>query len=200
MGKSATILGRELHLTGEEMNELFKLNGLLEGAPGQYEVTEEGEPYATERYEHRGTGGYAFYNRYWTVRTWDDSVLDVMDTSPEMIQEVRNNVSERRRARRMASAEEESDEYSESNEEYEVDEYAPSDYVDPVILVKGAAIVGTVIGVIVAAPHVKRFFGEKVKPACKRAWCKVTKKPYQEPDTVIESDGQSVGSPMDQEQ
>lgn len=200
MGKSATILGRDLHLTGEEMNELLKRNGLLEGDPGQYEVTEAGKPYATERYEHRGTGGYACYNRDWTVRTWDDSVLDTMDTSPEMIQEVRDSVSERRRIRRMATIAEDSGDDFCANEDSGMEEYGPADYVDPIAVAKGTVVVGAIIGIALVAPHIKRLLREKVKPACERVWCKVTKKPYEEPDTKTELDGRTVNCPTDQKQ
>ena len=185
MGKSAKMLGTQFNLTGEEMNELFRLNGFLEGKPGDYQVTNAGEPYATERDEHRGTGGYAWYNKYWTERTWDDSVLDALDTSPEMIQEARENVSERRRAGRMASirSETEAEEAPCLDEDEETDEYEYSSYIDPATAMKGAAIVGAIIATIVAAPHIKKFFTEKVKPAFKQAWCKLTKKPYESPDT-----------------
>lgn len=177
MGKSARILGALLNLTAEEMNELFKLNGLLEGEPGEYEVTEAGEPYATERDEHRGPGGSSWYNRDWTVRTWDDSVMDALDTSPEMLQEARENVSERRRVRCMATVEEQAEEDSLVEENEESEDYDPAACVEPADVLKGVAIVGAIVGAIIAAPHVKKFYTEKVKPACKKAWSKVTKRP-----------------------
>ena len=194
MGKSARVLGSDLHLTAEEMNELFKLNGFLAGEPGDYQVTETGEPYATERYEHRGPGGYAFYNRDWTVLTWDDSVLDAMDTSPEIIQEARENVSERRRARYTADAEE-AEEDSLIDEEVEGNDYESFDYVDPADVVKGVAIVGVIVGAIIAAPHIKKFYTEKVKPACKRVWYRVTKKPYEDLEVQDTAEEQSANIP-----
>lgn len=196
MGKSARVLGSQYNLTAEEMNELFKLNGFLEGEPRDYRVTDAGEPYATERDEHRGSGGYTRYNRDWTVRTWDDSVLDALDTSPEMIQEARENVSERRRARRMANIgpETETEEAPCLDEDEETDEYEYSSYVDPAMEIKCAAIgfgvVFGTIGVCLAAPHIKKFFKEKVKPTFKRAWCKLTKKPYEPPDAAEREEDQ----------
>ena len=201
MGKSARILGMDLHLTAEEMNELLKQNGLLEGEPGQYDVTETGKLYATERNEHRGTGGYSFYNRAWTIRTWDDSVIEAMDTSPEMIQKARDNVSERRKARRVSSEEEASNDGSnlavpdEIGGTNDTEKIKLTDYVDSDDLLKAAAVVGALIGVAVAAPHIKRFYDNKVKPTCKRVWCKVTKKPYIEPDAVTESNEEDVTAP-----
>ena len=177
MGKSARILGTLLHLTAEEMNELLKLNGLLEGEPGDYQVTEEGDPYATERDEHRGPGGSPWYNRDWTVRTWDDSVLDAMDTSPEMIREAKENVSERRRARRMVNEEDGIDEavVIEEGESEDDDDYDSYDYLDTETVVKGAAIAGAVVGAIIAAPHIRKLYKEKIKPACRRVWSKITR-------------------------
>ena len=61
MRKSARILGEDYGLTAKEMNFLLKDEGYLEGAPGNYSVTEKGNAYAKEEDHHRGTGGYARY-------------------------------------------------------------------------------------------------------------------------------------------
>lgn len=192
MGKSAHLLGEVLLITAEEMNELLKLNGFLEGVPGDYQVTEEGKPYATERYEHRGPGGYSQYNRDWTIRTWDDSVLNAIDTSPEMIQEARDNVSERRRARYRNDDEPDTDidEQLEEDDSDDLDDYAP---MDVGTVVKGVAIIAAVAGAIIAVPHIKKFYKEKVKPACKRAWCKITKSPFEPMEIEESSDEQPTG-------
>jgi hypothetical protein len=76
MRKSARILGQEFGLTSQEMNFVLKEEGYLDGEPGNYFITEKGEKYAEEQDYHRGTGGYAHYNRYWTTRTWDDGITD----------------------------------------------------------------------------------------------------------------------------
>ena len=169
MRKSARILGEQLNITAEEMNELLKLNGFLEGEPGDYRVTAAGEPYATERYEHRGPGGYAFYNREWTVRTWDDSIMDVLDTSSEIIKEARSNVSERRKAQYIAEVEEENEQEVTCGEnEASID--CETFYVDKTDFINGFVIVIGIVGTIVATPYVKRFYVEKIKPTCKRIW------------------------------
>lgn len=194
MGKSARILGEQFNINAEEMNELLKLNGLLEGEPGNYQVTAAGEPYATERYEHRGPGGYAFYNREWTVRTWDDSIMDVLDTSPEIIKEARSNVSERRKARYISEVEEE-DEQEVTCEENEASTDYETSYVDPTDVINGFVIVIGIVGTIVAAPYVKRFYIEKIKPACKRIWNKMIGKPYKNVDVSEEQEEKATKEP-----
>jgi hypothetical protein len=77
--RSARVLGFLYGLTAMEMNILLKEEGFLEGEPGQYSVTETGRRYAAEQHHHRGTGGYAWYNRDWEQRTWDPSITDELD-------------------------------------------------------------------------------------------------------------------------
>ena len=97
MGKSARILGEDFGLTAQEMNQLLKDQGFLDGNPGAYFLTEKGAEFAKEMDFHRGTGGYARYNRYWTERTWDESIKDVLDTSYESRRAARDAVAEARR-------------------------------------------------------------------------------------------------------
>ena len=175
MEKSARILGEQYNLTAEEMNELFKLNGFLEGDPGCYQVTDAGEPYATERYERCGRGGYDF-------RTWDDSVVDALDTTPEIIREARENVSERRKARRLANTKAETEIVPCLDEDEETDEYESPNHEDLVTALTEVAILGAIIASIVAAPHIKKLVNKKIKPSCERVWCKITKKSYKESD------------------
>ena len=85
-GKSARILG----LNSQEINQMLKDQGFLEGNPGAYVVTEKGTPFAKEANFHRSPGGYSYYNRDWTQRTWDESIKDVLDTSPERRQAARD--------------------------------------------------------------------------------------------------------------
>jgi len=66
MRKSARILGQEYGLTAQEMNFVLKEEGFLDGEPGNYTVSEKGKKYSEEQDHHRGTGGYAYYNRNWT--------------------------------------------------------------------------------------------------------------------------------------
>lgn len=83
MGKSARVLGGEFGRTARDMNALLKEHGYLYGEPGAYGLTEKGEQYAEEHYHHRGTGGYAHYNRHWETRTWSDDTAAALRADME---------------------------------------------------------------------------------------------------------------------
>ncbi len=99
MQVSARILGQEYGLTAEEMNRVLAKQGFLQGTPGDYSVTQKALQYAVEKDFHRGTGGYACYNRYWTTRTFDDSIKETLDVSADLISEVRSEIAADRAAR-----------------------------------------------------------------------------------------------------
>lgn len=101
---SARILGRDYGLTAEEMNRVLVKLGFLKGLPGDYSLTEKAMQYAVEKDFHRGVGGYSYYNRYWTTRTFDDSIKEVLDISDELISEVRNEIAAARATRYAAQA------------------------------------------------------------------------------------------------
>ena len=96
MYKSAKQLGREYGLSAQEMNLALVSLGYLEGEPGNYTLTDKAMPFAKEEDHHRGCGGYSCYNRYWTIRTFDDSIKDVLDISDELKENVRSQVVTRR--------------------------------------------------------------------------------------------------------
>lgn len=102
MQKSARILGQEYGMTAEEMNRALVKQGFLEGEPGDYRPTEKALKYVQEKDFHRGTGGYDHYNRYWTTRTFDESIMDELDITPEVKKEIREELSAVRQARRAA--------------------------------------------------------------------------------------------------
>lgn len=104
MQVSARILGRDYGLTAEEMNRVLLKLGFLKGEPGNYDLTEKALQYAVEKNYHRGTGGYAYYNRYWTTRTFDDSIKKVLNVTSELISEVRNELAAARAARNATHA------------------------------------------------------------------------------------------------
>lgn len=104
MQVSARILGQDYGLTAEEMNRVLVKLGFLKGEPGDYSLTEKAMEYAVEKDFHRGTGGYSCYNRYWTTRTYDDSIKEVLDVSTELIREVRAEIAAARAARYAAQA------------------------------------------------------------------------------------------------
>jgi hypothetical protein len=93
MRKSARILGQDYCLTAQEMNFVLKEEGYLDGEPGNYTVTEKGEKYAEERDYHRGTGGYAHYNRNWSTRTWSDEIQNELDITAERRSEIRQAIA-----------------------------------------------------------------------------------------------------------
>ncbi len=113
MQLSATKLGEQYGLTGEEMNRVLVKSGILTGEPGNYDVTLKGMPYTTTKNWHRGTGGYNCYNRYWDTRTFDDSIREVLDVTKDLVAEVRAEIEEnkllkaaaRKAAREKANAE-----------------------------------------------------------------------------------------------
>ena len=159
--------------------------GFLEGEPGDYTVTEKGEPYAEERDYHRGTGGYATYNRYWTTRSWDDSILDAIgDVSPERRRELTEKVAQHRDEahRRNFGLDNTVDDEDEDDGDYVTTTSSDDDYVD--IDGKSAAIIIGVIaggfllvkGAKAAAPHVQKWWGETAKPALTAAKDRVAAK------------------------
>lgn len=99
---SATGLGREYGLTGQEMNLVIAKLGYLIGEPGSYAPTEKAQEYVREYDHHRGCGGSPWYNRYWETRSYDDSIKDKLNVTPELIQEARDELSARRAAQRTA--------------------------------------------------------------------------------------------------
>ena len=177
MRKSARILGRDLGLGAREMNQLLKDQGFLEGEPGAYVVTEKGAPFAKETDFHRGCGGSPWYNRYWSQRTWDESIEDVLDTSPESCQAACETVAKARRLQWDAKIAEraEADEAFRAScpdlfpiERHESDASASSNFDNGLSGLAVAAIfvgvAGLGYGMYKAAPHVKKWWNEKVAP------------------------------------
>ena len=99
MQVSARYLGQEYGLTAEETNRLLFKQGILTGKPGAYDVTPKGRPYVVTEYYHRGTGGYDHYNSYWSTRTYDENIKEILDFSAENIAEVKKEVADARAAR-----------------------------------------------------------------------------------------------------
>lgn len=104
MQVSARILGQCYGLTAEEMNRVLVKQGFLKGTPGNYDLTDKAIPYAAEKNFHIGTGGYSFYNRYWTERTFDESIKDKLNISSELKSEVRKEAASDRATRYAAQA------------------------------------------------------------------------------------------------
>lgn len=187
MGRmSARMIGRELGcMTAQEVNMLLCEEGYLEGEPGDYTVTEKGAPYAEERDYHRGTGGYATYNRYWTTRSWDDSILDAIgDVSPERRRELTEKVAQHRDEahRRNFGLDNTVDDEDEDDGDYVTTTSSDDDYVDidgkSVAIIIGVIAGGFLLvkGAKAAAPHVQKWWGETAKPALTAAKDRVAAK------------------------
>ena len=174
MGRSARILGEDLGLNSQEMNQLLK-------DQGAYVVTEKGAQFAKETDFHRGPGGYSWYNRDWTQRTWDESIKDVLDTSPESRQAARDAVAEARRLKwnaiKAERAEADAAFRASRPDLFPVEkaETAISDSTDSEDGLSGLAVAGIIAGgaallagigygVYKAAPHIKNWWNTKVIP------------------------------------
>lgn len=96
---SASDLGKLYGLTGEEMNRALVKLGFIKGTPGDYDATDKGLPYIVTKAFHRGPGGYSQYNRDWITRSYDESIIDVMDVSDELIAAVKKEVADARAKR-----------------------------------------------------------------------------------------------------
>jgi ribosomal protein S27AE len=171
MRKSARMLGSKYGLTSQEMNYILKEEGYLSGRAGEYTVTDKGAPFAEEKDFHRGTGGYAQYNRYWTTRTWDESIEDELNVTLDMIEEARNAVNEERRQRRndinAARAEvdgdfleryDQNDENVTSDDSYNHD----SNLSGAGLIIGGLLVLG--YGVYKLVPHVVKWWKNSASP------------------------------------
>ena len=164
MGKSATLLGKELGLTGQEMNQLLKREGFLEGEPGAYLLTPKGEEFAEQHDFHRGPGGYSWYNRDWTTTTWDESVHDNMNLSTKNLQAAIDAAAEARKA--AAAARVSAMESPDDEEATDISENNSNDTLVGIAIAAGAVVIitGTVYAIKKATPHVKYWWNTKAKP------------------------------------
>lgn len=162
--QSARVLGQDHYLTATEMNFLLKSHGLLEGGPGKWGVTERGNEYAQEEHVQRGTGGYPRFNPSWDMRTWDSSVLDVLDLSADQKQQARDAARAARqaaaalRSAQVAASDLDSSD-SDTTDESEID-------LRPVVAIVAVAVL-TFIAVR-SAPHVRALWVERGAPGLKR--------------------------------
>ena len=174
---SARVLGKEYGLTAEEMNRVLAKLGFLNGTPGNYSIAPKALQYAVEKDFHRGTGGYAHYNRYWTTRTFDDSIKEVLNVSGDLVREVRNEMSLERAARYAAQAAAR----VKANEDFlakqaaekaakEAAELAALEYEELVAKLKKSGKIGLIAGGVILAGYGIYSVAPKVK-----AWIKERK-------------------------
>jgi hypothetical protein len=174
MRKSARILGQEYGLTAQEMNFVLKEEGFLDGEPGNYYVTDKGKNYAEEQDYHRGTGGYAHYNRYWTTRTWDDGITNELDFTEDRKKEIRKAIS---------IAKQKISDLGDEDIAIECDNCGNDDAdttdanKDALVVAIGALLVAvSAYGIYKAAPYVKRWWIDKAVPGLKKMKNKVAGK------------------------
>lgn len=149
--QSARVLGEKVGLTAMEMNLVLEEAGILEGEPGLYSITAEGEPFASETYHSRSpkTGH--------DVITLDPAVLAELDLSPEAKERAREQASAIRRQRR---EQREAEAVDIGNPDVDGSPHEPG--IDPRV-VFGVLLGGTlgVYGVVKAAPRVKRWWADR---------------------------------------
>lgn len=154
---SAKQLGAKIDLNAQEMNILLKEEGLLDGEPGDYYVTEKGRSYADETGWSNGYGGYAARGYNYTV--WDETILNIIDISEERLASIRIKTKEERKKRR-----EENDkipDYSINYNESNLGNTSNTNDSGVETLVGGAVIIGIVCyGIYNCAKKIKQFYDE----------------------------------------
>jgi ribosomal protein L37AE/L43A len=180
MRKSARMLGQEHGLTSQEMNYILKKEGYLEGDASDYSVTDKGAPFAEETDFHRGPGGYAYYNRDWTTRKWDESLTDDLDITEEMKEEAKEAVKERRKqkqAETKAARRKADEEFLARNNQMENDEETTNAGLIPwkVLGLVGLLAAGG-YGIYKATPHVKKWWKNRQATKLSNSQKAVTKK------------------------
>jgi len=191
MRKSARVLGQEYGSSAQEMNFVLKEEGYLDGEPGNYLVTEKGEKYAKEQDHHRGTGGYAHYNRYWTTRTWDDGIASELDITAERKKEIREAISLAKQKLNKSEDNNSADDYNRygNGSEY-VGVADDNDNMDALVAAVGVLLLAaSAYGVNKAAPRIKRWWNVSAVPGLKKMKNKIAgkeEKTDEEPETVEE--------------
>ena len=163
MRKSARGLGQKYGLTAAEVNFILKESGFLEGEPGNYTITERGAEYAEEQDHHRGVGGYSWYNKSWTTRTWNEEILDELDITNDRKMEIRQAITIAGAKTTMPEdclPQEYGDCYYQLDTE-EVDDEALVAAIGALLLMVSA------YGVYKAAPRIKQWWRNKAVPNLK---------------------------------
>ena len=169
MQVSARVLGKDYGLTAEEMNRVLAKQGFLKGIPGDYSLTPKAWQYAVEKDFHRGNGGYACFNRYWTTRTFDDSIKDVLDVSTELVSEVRSEIAAERAVRYAARAAEKAQEdakFLANQVAGETKNCVAAEYEELIAKWKKAGKIGLAIGGVVVVGYIIY----KVTPRVRKWW------------------------------
>lgn len=89
-GLSARGIGKQIDATSMEVNRLLKDQGFLYGEPGGYGLTPKGEKFGVQQAHDNGYGGYA--HRSWETTHFDPSIVEVLDSSPDRLAKVREDI------------------------------------------------------------------------------------------------------------
>ena len=104
---SARGIGDQIGATGVEVNRLLKDQGFLYGKPGGYGLTHKGEKFGIQQAHDNGYGGYA--HRSWETTHFDPSITGALDSSPDRLAKVREDIVTHKHAlsaaRKVAQAE-----------------------------------------------------------------------------------------------
>lgn len=150
---SASLLGQQLGLNPMETNMLLVDEGILEGKPNAYSLTDKGREYANEKYVETS------HNQGHVVTTYDPSIKDSLDVTPERRRELQQRVSDhlkQKRAETRAAA----------------DDYAAEQQAAATRLKRSGVDGRTVVvyGVVVAAVVSAGYGAWKLYPRLKRRW------------------------------
>jgi hypothetical protein len=178
-GLSATDIGAHIGLGAQDTNVLLALQGFLEGKPGEYLLTGLGEQFGQHVSEDNGYGGYA--HRDWYKTYFNESILDAIDHSPEVIAEAKDTGKAARAAARALSAKEGEEYWAEVARKKLENELSGEIDWKKVLLVAGGLVVVTTTAVVIVkyAPAVKRGWTAKVSPGLSAVRDRLTGKPAQ---------------------
>lgn len=178
-GLSATDIGAHIGLGAQDTNVLLALQGFLEGKPGEYLLTGLGEQFGQHVSEDNGYGGAAY--RDWYKTYFDESILDAIDSTPEVIAETKASAKAARAAARALSAKQGEDYWADVARKKLEDELSGEVDWKKVLLVAGGLVVVTTTAVVIVkyAPAVKRGWAAKVSPGLSAMRDRLTGKPAQ---------------------
>jgi hypothetical protein len=79
-----------------EVNYLLKDQGFLYGEPGAYGLTSKGKEFGVQQVHDNGYGGFAY--RDWETTHFSPRITEVLDSAPERLTKVREDILARKQA------------------------------------------------------------------------------------------------------
>lgn len=93
---SARGIGKLIGATAQEVNGLLKDQGFLYGEPGAYGLTPKGKEFGVQQVHDNGYGGFA--HRSWETTHFAPDITGVLDSAPERLIKVREDILARKQA------------------------------------------------------------------------------------------------------